>query len=234
MERPYGLDIKLNLQLCEYLDSVTKIKVLSKFKDDITSLDIEIYNVDQDRYIQNYFPLELNSIIIQFGYSIKNSKELVETILENNATTLTNIGLRNFFDKWAYGDNILKIPSLNKVKSLDLYWLEQNTAIPLIKSCKDTLTELKIYGTNINIAAINSLQLPNLKILHLSCIEECAALVLIISCKDMLAELKIQDIYTNFYNKAAINNLHLPNLKILHLWNIEYLKKCCPIIDQIM
>ena len=210
MERPYGLDIKLNLTIHK-LDSAAKKETLSKFKDNITALDVHIYNDDLQRQpVKINFPLELESITIEFDNNClaNKSKELVENVLENNANSLTHIGLSRYLC-----DTILKLPVLNNIKSLDLYNMDADAALALIKSCKETLIELEI--NDLNVADTNSFHLPNLKILHIINMDGDAVLALIKACKETLTELKTAN--TDNLNVAVINSFHFPNIKILYL-----------------
>ena len=189
--------------------------VISRFKANVTAVSLRNLNTDENlTYLQENYPLHLQSLNIEFAYCSRMPKDLCKNFFVRNANSLTHISIKSLY--FAKGTN-LALPPFKCLNSLELN--STHAAIALVKAGAQSLTELKIstpYSNDLSEIHDDDIHLPKLKRLELNNVNGKAPIVIIKACQDTLVQL-IMECVSDITAEDIINNIKLKKLERLEL-----------------
>ena len=189
--------------------------VISRFKANVTAVSLRNLNTDENlTYLQENYPLHLQSLNIEFAYCSRMPKDLCKNFFVRNANSLTHISIKSLY--FAKGTN-LALPPFKCLNSLELN--STHAAIALVKAGAQSLTELKIstpYSNDLSEIHDDDINLPKLKRLELNNVNDEAPVAIIKACQDTLVELIMNDV-RGIKVDEIINNIKLKKLERLEL-----------------
>lgn len=212
--------MKLSIVFDWEVENETKKQVLSKYYEDIFSLNITFGDNEEMKFLQPFFPANLQFLRMKFSSGTSFQTNVCFDLIERNAVSLKHLAINGL----SFQDIGNFTPNQN-LNTLELQSVNGKTAGALITMCNSSITELKLFDVNdLKVDKFQDLHLPNLKRLQLwRIVDGIAIIALIKSCKDTLTELDMRNV-KNLY-PPEMENLQLPSLQRLSLSNTNYAMK---------